>query len=43
VRKGSNKKGTLIGFDTLTGEKVCEEPVLDPNCSINQVFWNTQN
>lgn len=42
VRKGSGQHARLMGYDTLTGELLCSEPILPKDQSINQVVWSTQ-
>lgn len=42
VMKGNKEGAKLMGFDTLTGEQLCSEPIVDANQSINQVHWATQ-
>ena len=41
VLKKSRESAALNGFDTLTGEKVCEERPLAAGVSIPQVNWDT--
>jgi hypothetical protein len=41
VRKGLGHYAPLMGFDTLTGELVCQEAILPKDQSINQIVWCT--